>query len=227
MTPQTLTDEQEDEIKLLLLSDDQEEQLGAKNLLYAAYKEDILRCIEHHNPGLGDDDQEAALLASIERFGCVFRSDASLINRSLKPPLLRTAYFVGKERYRKVARRREIARDELVRAVAETLKESELGNTWGKIVDSSFRQRVSEKIREVAATLKHRQRQIALMFAETWGRALSEQESIAEIYRTSGERLTRDSFKRASDEVHQKLREPILKILIEEGICPKNLMPKK
>jgi hypothetical protein len=227
MNPQTLTDEQEDEIKLLLLSNDEEEQRRAKNLLYAAYNENILRCIEHHHPGLSADNQETALLASIERFAHVFRGDASLIDRPLKPPLLRTALLVGREFYRKAARRLGRLQEELIRAVAEALKDSELGNTWGKIVDSSFRQRVSDKVREVAATLKPRQRQIAMMFAETWGIGLSEQEAIAEIFRTSGERLTRDSFKRAFDEVRQKLREPILKILIEEGKCPTSLMPKK
>jgi len=222
-----LTDEQEDEIKLLLLSDEEEEQLRAANLLYAAHKETILRCIEHHHPGLNNHDQEAALLASIERFVHVFRGDASLIDRPLKPRLLRTAFLVGSEVYRKVARQQARERGDLFDAVAETLKDSELGHTWHEVMDNSFRQRVSDKIREFADGLKPRQRQIALMYAKKWGLELSEKEAIAEIYRTSGERLTRDTFKRAFDEVRQKLREPILKILIEEGKCPKNLMPKK
>jgi hypothetical protein len=226
MEPHKLTDEPEDEIKLLLLSDDEEEQVRGKNLLFAAHKEDILHCIEYHHPGLGSDDQEAALLGSIDRFLQVFRRDPSLIERPLKPPLLRTAILVGREIYRKIARRRE-RQDDLLTAIAGTLKDSELGNTWGKIVDSSFRQRVSDKMREVAAGLKPRQRQIALIFAETWGLGLSEQEAIEEIYRTSGERLTRDSYKRALDEVRNKLREPILKILIEEGKCPTSLMQRK
>jgi hypothetical protein len=226
MEPHKLTDDQEDEIKLLLLSDDKEEQVRGQNLLFAAHKEDILHCIEYHHPGLGSDDQEAALLSSIDRFLQVFRRDGSLIDRPLKPPLLRTAILVGREIYRKIARRRE-RQDDLISAVAETLRDSEIGNTWGKLADSSFRERVSNKIREVAADLKPRQRQIALMFAETWGLGLSEQEAIDEIYRTSGERLTRDSYKRALDEVRNKLREPVLRILIEEGKCPTSLMPKR
>lgn len=226
MEPHKLTNEQEDEIKLLLLSDEEEEQVRGKNLLFAAYKEDILHCIEYHHPGLGSDDQEAALLGSINRFFQVFRRDASLIDRPLKPPLLRTAILVGREIYRKIAQRRK-RQDDLVSAIGETLRDSEIGNTWGKLADNSFRERVSNKIREVATDLKPRQRQIAFMFAETWGLGLSEQEAIDEIYRTSGERLTRDSYKRALDEVRNKLREPILKILIEEGKCPTSLMPKR
>jgi hypothetical protein len=226
MEPHKLTDEQEDEIKLLLLSDDEEEQIRGKNLLFAAHKEHILHCIEYHHPGLGSDDQEAALLGSIDRFLHVFRRDASLIDRPLKPPLLRTAILVGREIYRKIARRRE-RQDDLISAIAETLRDSEIGNTWGKLADSSFRERVSNKIREVAADMKPRQRQIAFMFAETWGLGLSELEAIEEIYRTSGERLTRDSYKRGLDEVRNKLRDPILKILIEEGKCPTSLMPKR
>ncbi len=46
MDPHKLTNEQEDEIKLLLLSDDEEEQVRGKNLLFAAHKEDILHCID-------------------------------------------------------------------------------------------------------------------------------------------------------------------------------------
>ena len=226
MESHKLTDEQEDEIKLLLLSDDKDEQIRGKNLLFAAHKEDILHCIEYHHPGLGSDDQEAALLGSIDRFLQVFRRDASLIDRPLKPPLLRTAIHVGREIYRKIARRRD-RQDDLISAIAETLRDSEIGNTWGKLADSSFRERVSNKIREVAADLKPRQRQIAFLFAETWGLGLSELEAIEEIYRTSGERLTRDSYKRGLDEVRSKLREPILKILIEEGKCPTNLMPRR
>jgi len=219
-------DEQEDEIKLLLLSDEEEEQVRGKNLLFAVYKDDILQSIEYHHPGLGSNDQEAALLGSIDRFLPVFRRDASLIDRPLLPSLLRTAYLVGREIYRKIARRRE-RQDDLISAIADTLRDSEIGNTWSKVVDSSFSERVTNTIREVAAELKPRQRQIAFMFAETWGLGLSEQQAIDEIYRTTGERLTRDSYKRGLDEVRNRLREPILKILIEEGKCPTKLMQKR
>ena len=227
MTPQSLTTEQEDEIKLLLLDDNEEGQTRAMNLLYTAFGESILRYIEHHHSGLDLSGQEDALLKTIERFVHVFRGDPSLIDRSLLPSLLRTAFHVGREAYRKFSRRQEIEQGELLAAVADTLKNTELGHTWSNVVDSSFRQRVTDKIREVAGTLKPRQRQVAQMYAEMWGREFSEKDAIDEIYRTSGERLTRDSFKRAYDEVRQKLREPLLKLLIEEGVCPKTLIPKK
>ncbi len=214
----------EDEIKYLLLSDDEDERLQAADALFRAHREQIMRCIEYHHPGLNLPDRQDVLLSSIERFVHTFRNDPRRVERSLKPQLLRTVILVGKEKYRKIARRQERETGDLIESVAETLKDSELGETWHQVMDASFRDRVRLEIQKVAACLKPRQRQIAIMFAETWGLELTEKESIDEIFRTSGDRLTRDQFKRALDEVRKKLREPILRLLKEEGICPRNLI---
>lgn len=215
--------DEDDEIKYLLLSDDEDERLRAADALLQAYGETIMRCIEYHHPGLNVPDRRAVLIQSIERFTHIFRQESANLDRPLKAQLLRTVIFVGKEVYRKLARCREREVSDLIDSVAETLKDSEIGSTWHEVMDASFRKRVSDEVRRVAAGFKPRQRQIAMMFAETWGLELSEQEAIAEIFKTSGERLTRDQFKRGLDEVRSKLRQPILKILHEEGICPKNL----
>jgi hypothetical protein len=226
MTPQAQPEDRDDEIKYLLLSEDEHERLQAADALFQAFGREIMSCIEYHHPGLNPQDQEAALFLSIERFVLIFRSDSSRLDRPLKPQLLRTTFMVGREVYRKVARRQDREIGDLLGSVAETLRDSELGQTWHELMDASFRQRVREEIRKVASGLKPRQRQIAMMFAETWGLEFTEQESITEIFRTTGERLTRDQFKRALAEVKQKLREPIMKILKEEGICPRHLIPK-
>ena len=215
--------DEEDEIKYLLLSDDENERLRAADALFQAYGEAIMRCIEYHHPGLNVPDRQAVLIQSIERFTQLFRKDSATLDRPLKAQLLRTTIFVGKEVYRKLTRRREREVSDVIDSVAETLKDSELGSTWHQVMDASFRARVTDEVRRVAAGLKPRQRQIAMMFSETWGLELSQQEAIAEIFKTSGERLTRDQFKRGLDEVRSKLRQPILKLLNEEGICPKNL----
>ena len=73
-------------------------------------------------------------------------------------------------------------------------------------------------ILKTAANFKPRQRQIAFWFAERWSAELSEKDAIQEIFQTTNERLTRDQFKRALDEVRKKLREPIINLLNEEGI---------
>lgn len=220
---QQLPPDDDDEIKYLLLSEDETTRLQGSDVLLQKYGQAVMQCIEYHHPGLNIPDREAALIAAIERFTHLFRQDSANLDRPIKPQLLRVAFFVGREVYRKVARRREREVSDVIACVAETLKDSELGATWHDVMDTSFRTRVSDEIRRVASNLKPRQRQIALMLAETWGFELTEHESIHEIFRTSGERLTRNQFKRALDEVRNKLRQPILKILIEEGICPTHL----
>jgi len=223
MNPQAQNDGDEDEIKYLLLSADETERLKAADALFRTYGEDIMRCIEYHHPGLNEADQEGVIFASIERFTRIFPADAERLDRPLKPQLLRTVILVGKEKYRKVTRTQKRELGELLESVTETLKDSELGNTWHQIADESFRQRVRHVILQTAASMKPRQRQIAFWFAERWGAELSEKDAIQEIFLTTNERLTRDQFKRALDEVRKKLREPIINLLIEEGLCPKNL----
>jgi hypothetical protein len=225
-TAQTLSqpDPDDDEIKFLLLSDDESERLRAADAIFRDYGEQIARCIAFHHPGLNLQDQQDVLLRSIERFISVARSDPSCLEKPVKPQLLRTVVFVGKEKYRQVARRQEREVSDLIGAVAKSLHDSELGETWHSIIEASFREAVRDAILNVAASLKPRQRQIAILFAEMWGLELTEKEYINEIFRTSGERLTRDQFKRGFDEVKKKLREPVIKLLKEEGLCPKHLI---
>jgi hypothetical protein len=216
----------EDELKYLLLSEDEGDRNNAADALHNTFGSDMMRCIEYHHAGLNEADQQEVYLKSIERFVQNFRCSGASINRPLKPQLLRTAIWVGKEKYRKVSRTQERERGDLIEAVAASLRDSDLGQTWRDVADESFRIRVRDSIIVIAARLKPRQRQIAMGLAENWGRELTEKEAIDAIFRTSGERLTRDQFKRAMDEVCKKLREPVLKLLIEEGICPKNLTPE-
>lgn len=217
MTPETSTDPQEDEIKYLLLAENEEERLRAADSLFLLYGVDLMRSIQHHHPGLNGDEHHDILVDAIERFSEIFPVETGMIDRPIKPRLLRTAYFVGREHYRKISGRREREVGEMIDDVAKSLKDSEFGSTWHEVADESFRNRVGEEIRKVAAQLKPRQRQIALFFAETWGMEFAEREAITEIFRTSGQRLTRDQYKRALDEVRGKLREPIRKLIIEEG----------
>jgi hypothetical protein len=223
MTPNLLTEDEEDQIKYLLLSEEEEDRRDAANLLFKILGAKIMGTIEYHHPGLSEADREEVLLSAIDRFAENFRFDLNKADRPLEPQLLRTTFFVGRERYRKVSRRQGPIHDALIRAITETLRNSEFGRTWNDVTNNSFRERVGNKIRETAASMSPRQRQIAMMLAETWGLEFSEREAIAELFLTSGERLTRDAFKRALSEVRQKLREPILKILMEEGLCPKTL----
>lgn len=223
MTPQAQTDSDEDEIKYLLLSTEEKERQKAAAALFDAYKDDIMRCIEYHHPGLNDVDKEDVLFSSIERFLQIFPTDTAGLDRPLKPRLLRTVILVGKEKYRKIARTQKREVGDLLEAVTEGLKDSEFGKTWHQVADESFRQRVRQIILETAASFKPRQRQIAFWFAERWAAELPEKDAINEIFLTTNERLTRDQFKRALDEVRKKLREPVINLLIKEGICPKNL----
>lgn len=217
MIPEVSTERQEDEIKYLLLAETEEERLLAADSLFNLYGVDLMRSIQHHHPGLNADDHHDILVLAIERFSQKFPVESDSFDRPIKPRLLRTAYFVGKELYRKISGRREREVGEMIDEVAKSLKDSEFGSTWHDVADESFRKRVGDEIRIVAAQLKPRQRQIALFFADTWGMELTEREAITEIFRTSGERLTRDQYKRALDEVRGKLREPIRKLLTEEG----------
>lgn len=219
MTTEAPSEQQEDEIKYLLLAESQVERLQAADMLFRCYGVVTMRSIEHHHPGLSVHDHQDILTAAIDRFVELFPQETDLIDRPLRPRLLRVAYFVGREHYRKASRRREreSGDSDLVQAVAQSLEGSDFGRTWHHVADASFRERVGAAIRAVAAGMKPRQRQIALFLAETWGMEYTEHEAIAEIYRTSGERLTRDQYKRALDEVRIKLREPIRRLLNEEG----------
>lgn len=225
MTPQTETEE--DEIKYLLLAESEEERLLAADALFRSFGRQTMRCIEHHHPGLSWQDHQEVLLMAIERFCHNFPRRPQAIEKPLLPQLLRTAWNVGREAYRTLARRREREVEEIVGSVANVLEDSDLGQTWHEVMNEEFRRRIGTEIRVLAATLKPRQRQIAMMMAETWGFEFTEAESIAEIFRTSGVRLTRDQYKRALDEVRKKLRNPIIEILTEEGLCPIHLIPEK
>jgi len=207
----------DDQIKWHILSDDESERMLAADAIYACYGQALASSIAFHHPGLNLPDKQEVLLRSIERFISIARAEPLRLDKCLKPQLLRTAYNVGRERYRQLSRRREHEVGDLISEIAEALRDSKLGQTWHSVVDSSFRERVRDVVLDTAARLKPRQRQIAFLFAETWHLELTEKEYIAEIFRTSGERLTRDKFKRAFDEVKKKLREPILKLLEEEG----------
>lgn len=212
----------EDAIKIALLETDISDRNQGLDSLCNAFKERLMIFLKYHHAGLTPDDRGEVITRTVQRYGDLLPSNPDWLDRQIWPPLSKIALFIGKGKYRKISKQHEREIDIAVDEVAQKLESTDLGAAWHGS-DSSFRRRVSEEIRKLASTLKPRQQQIASVYAQSWALGLSENESIQLIFEATGQRLTRNSYKRGWDEVRRKLQEPMVRLFREEGICLKNL----
>lgn len=205
-----------------LLGSNQAQIDDALDRLFRLHGTHVMRYLQTCHPGVSPEAHQEILLKALERLPRIFRSDPSRADRPILPLLLRTAFAVGREKYRQVMGLSK--RDEKVRAYAigESLQETEIGKTWKELEDRSFRDRASREIRAAAQAFPPRQKQVALVFAETWDLKLTEMEFMDAFFKMYGERLTRNQVKRGLEEVYEKLSGTMARVLKEEGYAPRS-----
>jgi hypothetical protein len=206
----------EEHIKISLLDDEIEVRTDGLNRLWKAFSERLMRFLAYHHPGISVQDHADIILRSLERYRDRLPSKPEWEDRPIFPVIARIALLIGRDKYRSLSKQREREIDVMSSEIAGELKDTDLGAAW-HAAETSTRQRITATIREVASTMKPRQRQIAYAFAQSWMLEHSEKEAIDFIFTQTGDRLTRDAYKRGWDEVRKKLQEPINRLLKEEG----------
>lgn len=205
-----------------LLGSDQAQIDDALDRLFRLHGERVMRYLQTCHPGVSVEAHQEILLEALGRLPRIFRTDPSRADRPVLPLLLRTAFEVGREKYRQVMGLSK--RDDKVRAFAigEMLQQTEIGQTWKELENRSFRDHVSREIRAAAQAFPPRQKQVALVFAETWELKLTEMEFVDAFFKMYGERLTRNQVKRGLEEAYEKLSGTMGRVLKEEGYAPRN-----
>ena len=213
------SDEELEELAVVadLLGTNDGEIEDALDRLFRLHSSRVMSYLQTCHPGVSVEDHQEILIKALERLPRIFRADPARADRPILPLLLRTALEVGREKYRQVMGLKK--RDDKVRAynIGESLQQTDIGQSWKELEDRSFRDRVSREIRAVAAAVPPRQKQLAMVFAETWELKLTEIEFIDAFFKMYGERLIRNQVKRGLQEVREKLSEPMDRILKEEG----------
>lgn len=200
-----------------LLGTDDSQIDDALDRLFRLHGSHVMRYLQTCHPGVSVEAHQEILLKTLERLPRIFRADPARADRPILPLLLRTALEVGREKYRQVMGLKK--RDDKVRAytIGESLQQTDVGQTWKELEDRSFRDRVSREIRAAAQAFPARQKQVAMVFAETWELKLSEMEFMDVFFKIYGERLTRNQVKRGLEEVCEKLSGVMDRVLKEEG----------
>jgi rubrerythrin len=206
----------EEEIKLAILDDDPDVRKDVLERLWITFNEKLMRSLAHYHFGLSPEDHADIAYDAIVMYCDLFPRRMTWENKPIYPMMARIAINLGKDEYKKYAKKCEREDDVLSSEIADTLKDTDCGAAW-HAAQASTRAEVGQLIRQAAATMQFRQRQIAIAFAMTWEKDHSEAEAIDFIYSKTGEFLTHDQFKRAWAEVRKKLKAPIDHLLKEEG----------
>ena len=206
---------EEEEIKLAILEDDPDVRMGVIERLWNTINEKLMRSLAHFHPGLSEEDHADIAYDSIVEYCCLFPQDSMWADKPIYPMVARVALFAAKDKYKKLVKQRQ-REPELTDEVAEALADTDLGTAW-HAAQPATRERISQLIRSCAAAMPKAQRRIATAYAQTWHKDASNKERIDFIHKQTGVLLSHDAYKRGWDEVRKKLKEPITRLLKEQG----------
>jgi DNA-directed RNA polymerase specialized sigma24 family protein len=111
---------------------------------------------------------------------------------------------------------------ELLDEIAETLKDTRVGEAWQIVIKKDEGRKRLELMRRSVARMPHRQRQVAEVIIDRFHEEPTYQDICDEIYEKTGERLTVVIVKGAWREARKKIRE----VLIDAGCLEENELGK-
>lgn len=209
----------EDEIKLSLIDDDANARKPVVERLWLAFREPLMRSLGQNHPLLTLEDHADMAYDAVAKYCGDFRSRKDWENKPIYMVMARIAINLGRDRYKKVSLRWTREVDTVAAEVAEVVANTKCGEAW-HAADKSTRAKISQIIRDEAAKMKPRQRQVASAFTLNWHKELTAKEARDFIFEQTGELLSLDQYKRALAEVRSKLGAPILQLLKDEGYAP-------
>jgi DNA-directed RNA polymerase specialized sigma24 family protein len=205
-----------EEISLLLIGT-QDEQKRAINLID-----------KHLRGALCFKIRQVALSLNSEELAQVYQEvllnvwDAAREKRyDANQPLLPFLFTLAQRRAVDLIRKTRIRRKgelELLDEIAETLKDTRVGEAWQIVVKRDDGRKRLELMRRSIARMPRRQRQVAEVVIERFHEEPTHQDICDEIYKKTGEHLTVVMVKGAWREARKKIKE----VLIDAGYLEEN-----